>query len=442
MKTAVTEAAKAAELVPGFDAAAFGRLETAGEPAILAESRRAAFDAYTSIPMPTRKVEEWRRTDLTAFPFAGSQRLAQIVLSRELPGSDWDSLFDVVVTVRDGSYSIRDMTDALGSERVFVLPLDQAATRFPDAVRRHLQEHGGVGGMAKFEALNEAFWNFGLFIYIPDGVTLPNGVLLRYSQARDRGIFIPRVIVTAGEESKATVAEHFASPDGVPMMSVSTKKAYVERAGQLRMVTLQAWGGKTHHLASDWAEVERDARLEWTTVNLGGRASKMNFGSDVAGEGASAELSGLFFGGGRQHLDQKTLQVHSSPGTYSNLLYKGAVKDEAYSVYQGLIVARPGAVRVDAYQKNNNLVLNDGARADSLPGLEIDADDLKCSHGSTIGNIDEEQLFYLRSRGLDKNEARRVLIRGFFEEVAARIPYEPMRDEVRRLIDAKLDAEG
>ena len=173
-------------------------------------------------------------------------------------------------------------------------------------------------------------------------------------------------------------------------------------------------------------------------MNFGTRISKLKFGSDVEGEGSSAELDGLFYCDQDQHIDQKTLQIHSAPHTYSRLLYKGVVQDRGHSVYQGIIQARPGAVKVDAYQTNNNLVLTDGAKADTIPGLLIDADDLKCSHGATIGNLDADQVFYLRARGLPEREARRLLIRGFYDEIADRIPYAGVKERIHEIIDAKL----
>jgi ABC-type transport system involved in Fe-S cluster assembly, permease component len=200
---------------------------------------------------------------------------------------------------------------------------------------------------------------------------------------------------------------------------------------------VQEWGARTYHIGEDWVRAERDARVEWVTLLLGGRVCKMMVSCDVCEPHASARLSGLFFANRHQHVDQKTLQLHTAPHTYSNLLYKGAVKDEGHSVYQGIIEAAPGAVKVDAYQMNNNLILNEGARADSLPGLEIDADDLKCSHGATFGNLDPNQLFYLRARGLTETEARQSLVMAFFEEVIARVPYECMQERVREVVRLK-----
>jgi len=264
------------------------------------------------------------------------------------------------------------------------------------------------------------------------------GILIFHDLKSPQSVIVPRLLVVAGERSKATIVEQMVSPSEALIQTVMAKELYVAQAAILRMITLQEWGANTFHIANDWARVEREGKIDWVTLNFGSRLSRMSFGSDAVGEGASAELDGLYFATGVQHFDQITLQVHSAPHTTSNLLYKGVVKDKAHSVYQGMIIAREGADGVDAYQKNNNLVLSDGARADSLPGLRIDTDDLKCSHGSTIGNLDADQLFYLRSRGLDENEARRTLIKGFCEDIAGRIPYEFVRAAVTREIDARI----
>jgi Fe-S cluster assembly protein SufD len=186
------------------------------------------------------------------------------------------------------------------------------------------------------------------------------------------------------------------------------------------------------------ARVGRDAQVDQINLNFGGKVSKVKFGSDLAGPNSAAELDGLFFTTGEQHIDQTTWQVHSSPDTYSRLLYKGAVRDTSQSVYQGIIKAKPGAIRVDAYQTNNNIVLNDGARAHTIPGLLIDADDLKCSHGATVGNLDPDQIFYLRSRGIEEAEARRLVMLGFFEEVIERIPQDFIRERVQEIIRERM----
>ncbi len=438
--TTVQTQERKVEYVAGFDDGRFGAQNGRAEPAWLKELREEAFAAYQAAPMPTSRVEEWRRTDPALFPFAKAQALPRLPRVDAGAASAWDEHFDAVVSITDAGVAITDVSGAMKAGQIVVLPLAEAAEKHPDIMRARLRESMSRAGRGKFEMLNDAFWNTGVFVMVPPGVELPRGILIRYDLRREGSVIVPRVLVVAGERSKATVLEHLVSAVDALTLTVMSKDLYLEAEARLKVITLQEWGRNTHHIVNDWALVARAAQVDWVTLNFGSRRSKMRFGSDVAGEGAAAELDGLYFATGEQHFDQKTLQVHSAPNTYSRLLYKGAAKDTAHSIYQGLIIARPGAVHVDAYQKNNNLVLNDGARADSLPGLEIDTDDLKCSHGSTIGNLDDEQVFYLRSRGLDPAEARRTLIRGFFQEVAGRIPYEFVQEAVQRHIEEKIES--
>ena len=430
---------RAPEYVAGFGETAFADLDFWNEPLILKTAREEAFALYKALPLPHSRMEEWRRTDPVRFPFAELVPLKKTVFSTESAPSQRDDSFDVVVTIDDESFSIRDVSGVLKAQTILVLPLEEAAAKHPELVRDHLRNRARGEAAGKFETLNDSFWNVGLFIHIPAGVELGRGILVCYNLKAPQSVCVPRLLVVAGERSKATVVEHMTSLDASVIQTVMAKELYVAPSANVRVITLQEWGANTYHIANDWARVERAGKVDWVTLNFGSRISKMSFGSDVVGEGASAELDGLYFATGDQHFDQRTLQIHSSPRTTSNLLYKGAVKDKARSVYQGLIVAKAGACGVDAYQRNNNLVLSDGARVDSLPGLQIDNDDLKCSHGSTIGNLDPEPLFYLRSRGLDENAARRILIKGFCEEVAARIPYEFIREAVSRQVDSRME---
>jgi Fe-S cluster assembly protein SufD len=438
MNTVSQAEKRAPEYIAGFDEAAFSGLDSRNEPSFMKAAREEAFSLYKSLPSPHSRMEEWRRTDPARFPFSKLAALKKISFSTEPTPGAWDEPFDVVVTIEDGSFSIRDVSGVLKAQTILVLPLEEAAEKHPDLVREHLKNHARGEAAGKFETLNDSFWNVGVFMHIPAGVELARGIFVRYDLKSPQAVCVPRLLVVAGERSKATVVEHMTSPAEALIQTVMSKEFYIAPSANVRVISLQEWGANTFHIANDWARVERDGKVDWVTLNFGSRLSKMSFGSDAAGENASAELDGLFFATGEQHFDQRTLQVHSSPHTTSNLLYKGAVKDKAHSVYQGLIIARPGANGVDAYQKNNNLVLSDGARADSLPGLQIDTDDLKCSHGSTIGNLDPEQMFYLRSRGLDENEARRILIKGFCEDIAGRIPYEFVKEAVSKQVDSRI----
>jgi Fe-S cluster assembly protein SufD len=429
---------KPAEYAPGFDEEAFNRLDARGEPAALRAKREAAFQVYRAIPNPRPTDEEWRRTSPALFPFERFRPAPALKPVPAAAGHPWAAHFDVAVSIDDHGFHVRDVSGALERGQVYVGPLAEAAERHPELIRRFHLGPAMPEEMGKYLALNNAFWNVGLFIHIPDQVELEKGILLHYHLSGARAAWVPRLLVVAGRQSRAAILEQFASPDAAALLAVTGKEMYVGEGARLRVISSQEWGGQSLVIANDWARVERDGQIDWITLNFGSRVSKMKFGSDVAGPGAAAELDGIYFTAADQHLDQKTFQIHSSRDTYSRLLYKGAVKDKSHSVYQGLIQAKPGAIKVDAYQTNNNLVLSDGARADTIPGLLIDADDLKCSHGATIGNLDPQQLFYLRSRGLPEAEARKIVILGFFEEVVQRIPYEFLRERVHERIEGKL----
>lgn len=435
MSTAQLNEPATGTLVPGFDEAAFARV--AEDQALLKAKRVEGFAAYAELPLPTHRHEEWRRTEPGLFPFNRFQAPALLPARTAGEPGPMDALFDVVVSVDDHGYHIADRTGRLAAGAFTVCTLDEAARRSPALVQQYLQGPARAKGARKFNALNDAFWNIGLFIHVPARTVVEKGILIRYDHRAD-GAVLPRLLVVVEEQGEVTVAEHYQSADQAAVLALGARELYAARGAQLKAISLQEWGHQTYHIGEDWARVERDARIDWVTLLLGGQVSKMMVGCDVHDVNSNAYLSGLFFADGRQHVDQRTLQLHSAPHTYSNLLYKGAVKDQGHSVYQGIIDAAPGAIKVDAYQMNNNLVLNDGARADSLPGLEIDADDLKCSHGSTMGNLDPNQLFYLQARGLPLAEARRTLVMAFFEEVIAKVPYEFMRERVREHVQRKM----
>ncbi|MCZ7592493.1 MAG: Fe-S cluster assembly protein SufD [Kiritimatiellae bacterium] len=423
--------------VPGFDESSLP--SDGSEPALLREKRAAAFAKYSELPMPTVRDEEWRRTDPEMFPFdefTPAPALAPISVAPE--SGPWDNEFDVVVTVTDEGFHINDAANMLAEKKLVVQSLADAAVNYPEMLKRYMQGEARVKQPRKFTTLVDAFWNFGLFIYVPAKTIITRGVLIRYTHKTPGRVVIPYLVAVADELSELTIAEQYESPDLVELLALSAREFYAKQGAILRAASLQEWGGKTYHIGEDWVRAERDARVDWVSFLLGGQLSKMMVSCDVAAPNSNAYLSGLFFADKEQHIDQCSLQLHSSANTYSNLLYKGAVKDKGHSIYQGVIDAVPHAVKVDAYQMNNNLILNEGARADSLPGLEIDADDLKCSHGATCGNLDPNHLFYLRSRGLPEAEARQLLVMAFFEEVIARVPHEFMRERVRENVRHKV----
>lgn len=439
MSEAILEA-QAADTLPGFDELLFEAIQAEAQPEVLKRKRAEAFSDYLQIATPTNRDEEWRRTDPALFPITEVKRLATLPQLDALPARPADEDFDVVIAVQADGFAIMRNNDTPEKLGITIGSLAEAAEQQPELVEQYLQGKALPAKSGKFEAFNDAFWNVGFFVHIPDNVEWEKGLLIRYNITQPDSLLVPRLVVVAGRNSRAVMAEHLESGDDIRFIAVPERELYVDESANFKLVSLQEWGAQSYQITNDWGLVQRDANLNWITLNFGTTRSKMKFGSDVAGSGSAADMDGIFFASGDQHMDQRTLQIHSSPDTYSRLLYKGAVKDVGRSVYQGLIIARPGAIRVDAYQTNNNLVLDSGARADSIPGLLIDADDLKCSHGSTVGNLDPEQLFYLRSRGLDEETARRALIMGFFEEVIDRIPQAFIREIVHRNIEAKMES--
>ncbi len=423
------------DFLPGLDEAAFTRATATSEPTLLKAKREEAFATYGRTAAPTNRDEEWRRTDPALFPFEGFQPLPLLVPGAIYAAEIIDSEFDVTVTVSDKNFSIgRRTVDC----PVVVLPLDLATASHGDLLRKYLQGPAQPEQPRKFTSLVDAFWNFGLLILAPRGAQIEKGVLVRYDLSESNKMILPRLLVIAEDGSSLRVAEYYRSKNGAPLLSVSSREMYVGENASLKIAALQEWGDEALHIGEDWSRVERDGKIDWVTLALGSKVSKQMCGCDVRAPNANAWMSGLYFASGDQHIDQRTLQKHSSHHTYSNLLYKGAVKDNAHSVYQGIIAAGRGAIKVDAYQMNKNLVLSPTARADSLPGLEIDADDLKCSHGATMGNLDPEQLFYLQSRGLSLDEARQMLVNAFFEEVTGRVPWGFMQDRIRHHVAQKM----
>ena len=242
-----------------------------------------------------------------------------------------------------------------------------------------------------------------------------------------------------GRGSRATVVEELLSEtaEGAALHDGGSE-VFVGEEARLIYATLQDWGRHVYHYSNQRARVERGAELQWIQTVLGGRMVKTNSYFSLTGPGAEVYVHGFMFGDGRQHFDLHTLQKHLVDHTTSDLLIKGCLKDRARSIYQGLIQVAEGAQRTDAYQANRNLLLSDTARADSIPGLEILANDVRCTHGATIGTVDEEQMFYLMTRGLPRNQAQRLIVEGFFTPVLDRIPLESVRDQLRQVIQQKI----
>ncbi len=273
------------------------------------------------------------------------------------------------------------------------------------------------------------------------GVALPVQVL-HWVDETGVGIF-PRMLIVAERGSRVTIVEEFFSAGGSdPVLHVGATEIWVGDGADVTYLSVQEWADNVDHFATERAVLNRDSTLNWTSAVLGSHLTKRRAEVLLEGNGSTATIQGLYFPEGRQHIAQNTLQHHRALGTTSDLLYKGVLLDQSRSVYQGLIRVDPGAQRTDAYQANRNLMLSRQARADSMPQLEIEANDVRCTHGATVGQLDEDSLFYLMSRGLNRELATRLIVEGFFSPVLDRIPLETVQNRLRQTVERKLGLEG
>jgi Fe-S cluster assembly protein SufD len=296
-----------------------------------------------------------------------------------------------------------------------------------------------VGTDEKFAAHNAAVWEHGLLVTVPKGVELEQPLSVRVVNSLDGGALFFRLLVIAEPESRFTLIEEYvsSSPDVAGYVN-TVSELFVEQAARLEYVSIQSLSPDTWHFASHHARVERDAELDWVAGGFGSKKGKVWIQNDLTGQGATSRVTGAYFADGEQHLDYDTYQLHSAPNTTSDFAFKGALRDKATAVWRGMIRVEKDAQRTNAYQENRNLMLSPTTHAVPIPGLEILANDVRCTHGATVGQVDREQLFYLMARGLSRGEAERLIVRGFFTDVLDRIDLEPVREALGEALEARI----
>jgi Fe-S cluster assembly protein SufD len=273
---------------------------------------------------------------------------------------------------------------------------------------------------------------------VPRGVTLELPLqTLTYLDADGAAVF-PHTVLVVEEGASVTYIDRLVSPDLGSALSDAVVEIYAGPGAHVRYVSLQDWGSGVTHLSVQRAEVGRDAEVRSLAVAFGGDLSRTEVESVLAGPGGHSEMLGLYFTDGAQHFDHRSLQDHVAPNCTSDLLYKGALKDASRVVYSGLIHIAPSARGSDAFQTNRNIVLSDDAKADSIPNLEIENNDVRCSHAASVGPVDEDEVFYLQTRGIPRPEAERLIVSGFFQEVMDRVPLEELRGSLETAIAAEL----
>lgn len=408
-----------------------GRLQ---EPEWMRSFRLAAWEIYEQTPMPTTQDEAWRRTDLRRLKLDqigpslnGSGGPAQIpsYLGAQLTE---DAAGGVLVEV-DGETTQFELSDELKAQGIIFCDMHTAVREHGDLVRRYFMTEAVRPDEGKFAALHAAFWRGGTFLYVPKGVkaAAPFHAALWSRQGKT----FSHTLVVLEDDAEAIFIDEYASESSKEQgLHNGVVELLVGDRANLTYVSLQDFGDNVWLFTHERGRVGRDAKLDWVISVMGTRLSKSFQTVELDKPGGWARMSGLFFANARQHFDLDTQQNHNAPDTVSDLLYKGALKDKSRSVWQGMIKALPGSQRIDGFQANRNLLLDRTARADSIPGLEIEADDVRCTHASTVGRLDEQEIFYLMARGIPRETAVQMAVQGFFDPVMQRIPFEGVRERI------------
>src|SRR5215212_3750133 len=296
-----------------------------------------------------------------------------------------------------------------------------------------------VGADEKFAAHNAAEWKNGLLVRVPKGVELEKPLYVRIVNSVGGGALFWRLLVVAEEGSRASFIEEYVSetPD-LAAYSNAVTELFVEQGAKLEYVSIQSLSPETWHFASHRARVDRDAELDWVAGGFGSKKGKVRIENDLAGQGATSRVTGAYFADGDQHLDYDTFQEHVAPNTTSDFAFKGALRDHSTAVWRGMIRVERDAQKTNAYQENRNLMLAPTTHAVPIPGLEILANDVRCTHGATVSRVDRDELFYAMARGLSRSDAERLIVRGFFQDILDRIEFEAVRESLANALEARI----
>ena len=419
----------------------FGPVDSRG-PDWFRDQQRPAWKQFESLPKPTRKDQAWRFAnvdllDLTPFKFGGTlsdhDRAEILDQSRGL-----DEVAGRLIFAGDELVQRDVISDQLRQRGVIFQPLERAMVEHTDLFRKHFMSQPATLGSAKFAALHQALVSSGTFLYVPRGVEIELPIEIFHWLNGENAAVFPHLLLVADELAKVTVIEHFRSAHRQsPGFACGVNDLIAGPGAKVTYVCAQNWGENVLALQINFTKVEHEASVKSLNLHLGSRYSRFESLSRLTGEGARSDLLAISIADGIQEFDTRTLQDHACPHTTSDLLYKNALNDRARNIFGGLIRVEPHAHFTDAYQKVRNLLLSDDAEANSMPGLEILADNVKCSHGATSGQIDADEMFYLQARGIPPAIARQLLVSGFLNEVIERIEERVLADHLRKLIEEK-----
>lgn len=428
-----------------FDTESFEQfLSTRNEPAWVIDQRRMAFESYRELLATELDPEEWKRVDPRAF------RAEKFAISNaSKPTTSFGTLladraeFAGVVSHIDGSCTRTTLDPKWAAKGVLFGNLSDLVRDHGDVLKPYLMTHAVKADADRFAAWHCAFWTGGTVLYVPRNVQVTEPLYSLIGLAAEGAADFSHTLIILEEGASATLLEETASASATATgLHVGAVELLVAPRANLRYVQLQNWNDKVWHFAHQAGRIQNDASLQWTVGGLGAKLAHIHQDVHLDGKGAAAEVNGVTFATEKQIISYYTQQTHHAPNTRSDLLYKDVVRDKARCIWRGMIKVDPGAQKTDGYQRNDSLLMSETCRADAIPGLEIEADDVRCTHGATCGRVDEEQLFYCMCRGLSRGEAMHMIVEGFFQRVYDRIPVEIVRETLGQAVERKLGIGG
>ncbi len=423
-----------------FDEHALAELpEAAG---FTGDLRLRALREFEAMPIPSQETEEWRYTDLSDFaldfvPFSPGGGPEAVNRHGVLEAARVAGERAGLQIQRNSEVISTQLMAGLADQGVVFGDLDIAAATHPELVEPHL--HSLVPtSRTKFLALHGAFRTAGTFLYVPDGLEIELPLqTLTYLDADGAAVF-PHTLIVVGSNASVTFIDRYVSPDLTRAFSDAVTEIVVGDGARVRYASIQDWGKGVTHLGVQRARVGRDADIRTLALGFGADLSRAEAETVLAEPGGFSEMLGVFFADGEQHFDHRTLQDHVAPNCQSDLLYKGALRDHSRAVYSGWVHVRPDAQKTNAMQTSRNIVLSEHAKADAIPNLEIEANDVRCGHAASVGPVDEDTIFYLQSRGITREDAERLIVSGFFQEVLDRVQIDEVREGAEAAIAREL----
>lgn len=410
-------------------------------PEYFQQRQRLAWERYQALPAPTRKDENWRFADVKLIdlsPYHRAEAVTDVadIIARSTGLAETAGR---MIFANDRLVSRAEHIHDLSSRGVLWMPLEQAISEQRELIERHFMREDAILGSAKFAALHQSQLRAGTFIYVPKGVEIALPIENFHWLSGANSAVFPHTLIIAEDNSKVTVLDYFRSADNAPGFACGVNDIIVGSGARVTYVAAQDWSRDTLAFHINNTTVGRDGNALALTLNLGGSVVRNEAVSRLRGPGGRSDMLSIGAADKNQVFDQRTLQIHEVPNTSSDLLYKNSLNDTARTIFTGLIRVDEGAHKTDAYQKVRNLLLSDEAEANSAPGLEIEADDVRCTHGATSGTMESEELFYFESRGIPRRMAQQLITFGFLNEVLERLPHNALQEKLRDLLHSKLD---